>query len=133
MGRTPYATYPTHHLFAILDTDEQIQATIEDLHTNGFEDEDIAVYTGDRGADYLDASGRRHGLFARLLRSFEFITTDAITDTAEYEQAAMAGRYVVSVKASHKVERDRAHAVVRDHGGHLINYYGRMATTAFDH
>jgi rhodanese-related sulfurtransferase len=52
---------------------------------------------------------------------------DQLVDMAIYEQAVREGQLVVMVKARGQ-RKAAAIRVLREHGGHFMNYYGRFAT-----
>ena len=75
----------------------------------------------------MDGTGAVNGVVARLRRLVSFTLMDQLVDMAIYEQAVRDGQVVLMVKArgTHKAA---AIDIVRRHGGHFINYYGRFAT-----
>ncbi|MEA2578505.1 MAG: hypothetical protein QOD78_2093, partial [Chloroflexota bacterium] len=60
-------------------------------------------------------------------RLVSFTLMDQLVDMAIYEQAVREGQVVVMVKARGP-RKAAAIRVLREHGGHFINYYGRFAT-----
>ena len=119
--------YPTDALLAVLPDAESAAAAAAALRAAGIPDRDITILRGEEGADRLDGTGSVNGAIARLRRVVSFTLMDQLVDMAIYEQAVREGQVVVMVKArgDHKAA---ASAVLREHGGHFINYYGRFAT-----
>jgi len=119
--------YPTDSLLAVLPDAESAAAAAADLRAAGVLDRDITILRGDEGADRLDGTGSQNGVIARLRRLVSFTLMDQLVDMAIYEQAVRDGQVVLMVKArgTHKAA---AIDIVRRHGGHFINYYGRFAT-----
>jgi hypothetical protein len=53
---------------------------------------------------------------------------DQLPDMAWYDAAIRAGQAVVLVRLRGDDRKAEAVRVLREHGGHFINYYGRFAT-----
>ena len=125
--RSRFIGYPTDSLMAVLPTPESAAAAAAALRAAEIPDRDITILRGDEGADRLDGTGSVNGLIARLRRLVSFTLMDQLVDMAIYEQAVREGQVVVMVKGrgEHKAAAMR---VLREHGGHFINYYGRFAT-----
>jgi hypothetical protein len=87
------------------------------------------VLTGEEGARRIDPSGRSHGLLARIWRSIQFATMDALPDAGRYAAAAQEGRFVLAVRAEDEARRAKLVEILERHGGHFINYYGKLTTT----
>jgi len=119
--------YPTDSLMAVVATAEAAAAAAAALRAAGIPDRDISILRGEEGADRLDGTGAVNGLIARLRRLVSFTVMDQLVDMAIYEQAVREGQVVVMVKARGE-RKAAAMRVLREHGGHFMNYYGRFAT-----
>lgn len=53
---------------------------------------------------------------------------DQLVDMAIYEQAVREGQVVLMVRPRDDERKAAAIDIMRKHGGHFINYYGRFAT-----
>ena len=78
MSRINPDPYAGGRLFALvnrvtglLDSEEEVQATVRALEEDGVKPEDIDIFTGEQGARCLDLFGREHGRALRLLRTLE--------------------------------------------------------------
>ena len=80
----------------------------------------------------MDGTGEVAGWLARLRRAFDFTLMDQLVDFAWYEWALRDGRAVVMVHIHGDEPKAAAHAILRRHGGHFQNYYGRFATEELD-
>lgn len=120
--------YPTDHLLAAFRDPAPAAEAARDLLGVGIETEHVTVLRGDEGADRLDGTGAANGVLARARRLISFTMMDQLPDMAMYERAVRDGGAVVMVR----VRGDQRTAVVADilrrHGGHFINHYGRFAT-----
>ena len=78
MARINPDPYAGGHLFALvnrvtclLDTEDEVMATVKALEEDGVAADDIDIFTGDKGVRCLDLSGREHGRAVHLLRKLE--------------------------------------------------------------
>lgn len=128
VAKTPFIGYPTDHLLAVIPDPREAAAAGAELGATGIPDRDVTILRGEEGADRLDGTGRAHGLLARLRRVTSFTVMDQLVDMAVYERAVRDGAVVLMVRARGDRTKAAAIDVVRRHGGHFINYYGRFAT-----
>ena len=124
--------YPTNRLLAVIDDPAQAAAAVADLGSIGIETRDLEILRGDEGADRMDGTGSVSGWLGRLRRAFDFTLMDQLVDFAAYERALRDGRAVVMVHVHGDAPKAAAHDVLKRHGGHFINYYGRFATEELD-
>ena len=107
---------------------ESAAAAAAELKAAGIPDRDITVLRGDEGAARFDPTGAAHGLMARLRRITSFTVMDQAPDMAWYDAAIRGGQVVLMVRVRGDARKAEAIRIVRSHGGHFINYYGRFAT-----
>ncbi|MFL5645621.1 MAG: hypothetical protein ACJ78L_09720, partial [Chloroflexota bacterium] len=107
-------------------------AAMADLGAAGVATRDLEILRGDEGADRMDGTGEVSGWLGRLRRTFDFTLMDQLVDFAVYERALRDGRAVVMVHIHGDAPKAAAHAILKSHGGHFINYYGRFATEELD-
>ena len=116
----------------MIDDDEAAAATVSDLRAAGFAGDAITVLRGPADADRMDGLGSAHGLRGRLRRLAAFTVMDQLPDFVLYEHSLREGRTVLAVDVRSDTDKRRVHAVLRAHGGHFANYYGRFATEELD-
>ena len=124
--------YPTNRLLAVLDDPTAAVAALADLQASGLATRDLDILRGAEGADRMDGTGEVSGWLGRLRRAFDFTLMDQLVDFAVYERALRDGRAVVMVHVHGDGPKAAAHAILKRHGGHFINYYGRFATEELD-
>ena len=124
--------YPTNRLLAVIDDPAGAAAALAALRASGIAVHDIDILRGDEGADRVDGTGEVSGWLGRLRRAFDFTLMDQLVDFAAYERALRDGRAVIMVHAHGDTPKRTAHAVLKAHGAHFINYYGRFATEELD-
>jgi hypothetical protein len=127
-----FISYPDRAVVAVIDDANEAAAAARDLEEAGFEVRAITVLEGAEGAARMDGMGRAHGLGSRLRRLLAFTVMDQLPDFVLYERALRDGRSVLIVRAPRDADKRRAHGIVRAHGGHFANYYGRFATEELD-
>ena len=125
-GRPPYPLSKIVAAVARAET-EGVVAALGDV---GFARERIEVVTGEDipGLDEPIGGSGLHGLLTRLNLSVG-------ADLDEFEQARQElvyGHALILVLVHGDVEQERAHAVLRQHGGHAMHYFGRWTITTLE-
>ncbi len=124
--------YPTNRLLGVIDDPGAAAGAMADLQASGIATRDLEILRGEEGADRMDGTGEVAGWLGRLRRAFDFTLMDQLVDFAAYERALRDGRAVVMVHVHGDAPKDAAHQVLKRHGAHFINYYGRFATEELD-
>lgn len=127
-----FIAYPERAILAVIDNATAAAAAVHDLREAGFDASAIRTLEGAEGAARIDGMGRANGPVARVRRLLAFTVMDQLPDFVLYERALRDGRSVVMVRAPREAQKRRAHAILRGHGGHFTNYYGRFATEELD-
>ncbi|WP_458586389.1 hypothetical protein [Deinococcus sp. PEB2-63] len=101
---------------------EDVQACTSRLLALGLGDQSVQLLMREHGVAALDADGRRHGLWAQLLRLMQGATDERVE---RYMEALGWGEILLSVAVSDQPARlpDVAQAF-RGAGAHLVNHYG---------
>jgi hypothetical protein len=88
----------------------------------------VTLACGPELADRIRATSGRPGLVGRILEVLDGFGAagDEIDHRHEYEQALREGAVNVLVVAPTEERRQRAAEILRQHGGHFINFYGRL-------
>lgn len=120
--------YPTNSLLAVVPDADRAATAAAAIKAAGIPDRDITVLRGDEGASRFDPTGAVHGLLTRLRRIVSFTVMDQLPDMAWYDAAIRTGQAVVMVRLRGDDRKAEAARILREHGGHFINYYGRFAT-----
>lgn len=126
-----FIVYPTNTLFAIVDTLADVEAVVNALAAAGFRADTVKVFSGEEGAQQIDASGAQHGLFAQLVRIYQR-TTSEHDQAAQYEQALREGHYVIAIHNDDADARQQVRTILKAQGGHFINFYGRRTMQKLD-
>ena len=124
--------YPTNHVLGVVDTPEQLQAATTALSEAGFLDSEIDIACGPAAADDLGATTGRRGLAHLAIRIAEHLgmADDEMEVKNRYEQALRDGQFIVMVLAPTDERKTLAGQILRAHGGHFINFLGRLSREA---
>ena len=128
MSERDWIVYPYQHVFGIVDEDAAADAAVKGILDAGVPEEDITVLTGESGAARIDSHGSTHGMLGRVVRALQFAMMDALPDSERYERAALDGKYVLAIRTRDDQTRDMVHQELLKHGGHFLNYYGKLTT-----
>jgi hypothetical protein len=134
MARVNCDPYTATHLFALvnrvtalLDSQEEVAATVRALEESGVATDDINIFTGEQGAKCLDLQGREHGRAFWLLRTLEAAMGHEGETNQRIDQALRQGQTLLCVKVhlKHKAdEKARALKVFKQLHAHEIHYWG---------
>ena len=124
--------YPTEHLMGILPSLAAADAAVEELAGAGVPRDAVRVLVGEDAALRIDGRGKHHGLVARVYRLIQFTQMDQAPDFRRYELEARRGHPVIAVRETDPLRRRLIRAVLRHHGAHFTNFYGRYATETLD-
>ena len=120
--------YPTDRMLAVIDDTGEAAAAAASIRAAGIPDRDITLLRGPEGADRLDGTGAANGILARIRRLTSFTVMDQLVDMAAYERAVRDGSVVLMVRVRGDAPKAAVLELLRGHGAHFINYYGRFAT-----
>jgi hypothetical protein len=117
--------YPTDKLLGVVNTPEELQATVLELNAAGFGEREISMLCGKQGADRLDITGKDHGAFARVYRLIEKL--GGYKNLTDYQQQLLHGHFLLAIAAANKKKKQQALKALQSHGGHEINFFGKLA------
>jgi hypothetical protein len=130
---TPSRSFsPTGHLLAVVDDPLKAPGIIAELGRAGIEPNDLTLLRGSEGAARIDATGEATGWGARIRQAMSFTLADQMPDFILYEAALRDGRAVLGVPVASDEAKQAARAILRDHGAHFINFFGRFVTEELD-
>jgi hypothetical protein len=119
-------TYPLHKVVAAVSlSDADVVAAA--LGEAGFSPDRIEIVTADevKGlGDPVGGSGLR-----RLLVQFQLRLGDDFDELEAAHQELMSGYALIQIRVHGHEEQVRAHAILRQHGGHDVHYFGRWTIT----
>jgi hypothetical protein len=119
-----FLTTPIDRVIGLVDAPGEARASVADLNSAGFGEDDIALLCGRKGAERLDVTGEEHGLLARFYRLLENSTDVEARYLREYRQNLLDGHFVLLVSASNDAQKTRALRVLAAHNGYSVRFYG---------
>jgi hypothetical protein len=125
-GRRPHPLHKVAAAVAPGETDGVVAALVD----AGFAQDRIEVVTSEDVADLNEPVGGS-GIRGFLTR-FKLSLGDDLDEVEQARQELTYGHALVLVMVDGTAEQERAHAVLREHGGHSMRYFGRWAITTYD-
>ena len=125
-GRTPYPLHKVAAAVARNETDGVVAA----LTDAGFAPDRIEIVTAEDVSD-LDEPIGGSGIRGFLTR-FSLSLGDDLDEIEQARQELTYGHTLVLVMVDGMGEQDRAHAVLHEHGGHAMRYFGRWTVTTYE-
>jgi hypothetical protein len=125
---------PTNKIVGVIDDPTAATAALRDLRAAGFTADELEVLMGEEGAQRIDLTGEGPEASVHIVRSTQKPPTyyDAPVIVRRVEQETLAGHYLIGVVAKEPEARERARDILKAHGGHFINFYGRWAAEALE-
>ena len=120
--------YPTNAVLGVIDRREQLDALLAALMAGGFLQSEIEVAVGTAAADAIHASTGRGGITGLALRIADRLGAqdEEMELKSQYEQALRDGHLVLVVQAPSDTRKALATRLLREHGAHSVNAYGRF-------
>ena len=121
---------PTNKVVGVVDDAGDAEAALLACQNAGFTTDEIEVLTGEEGAQQIDAGEVIVHVFSSTQSVPEFY--DAPVIAKRIEEELLAGHLLIGVTAKDGDARERAREILKSHGGHFINFYGRWAAEALE-
>jgi hypothetical protein len=121
--------FPRHKVAAAIDRNQR-DAVVAALTDAGFAPDRIEVVTAEDVSD-LDEPIGGSGIRGFLTR-FSLSLGDELDEIEQARQELTYGHALVLVMVDGMAEQERAHAVLREHGGHAMRYFGRWTITTYE-
>ncbi len=125
-GRRPF---PLHKVAAAIARD-MTDGVVTALKDAGFTGDRIEVVTSEDVSDLEEPIGGT-GIRGFLTR-FSLSLGDELDEIEQARRELSYGHALVLVMVDGMAELERAHAVLREHGGHAMRYFGRWAITSYE-
>ena len=118
--------YPLHKVVAAMEPG-QVEDVVRALGDAGFDDDAIEIVTTEDMSNWSEPVGGRgvRGILTRL-----GLSAGGDYDTLEQARQELAfGHSIIMVMVDGGEEQDRVHAILREHGGHAMSFFGRWTIT----
>ena len=114
----------TNRVIAVIDDAGNAHAAVETLERFGVPQAELADLSGPEGLQQVDAEGARSGGLIHALRMLQGLSVEG-DHLRRYEAELASGHHVVDVHVHVGGDWDSVVQVLRSHGGHFINAYGK--------
>jgi len=134
-GPTSKFTFdPTNKVVGVVNNARDAEAVLLDLRSRGFPADQVEVLTNEEGARRIDASDEGHDVIVHAFVSTQTVPEfyDAPVIARRVEEELLAGHHFIGVVAKDGDARQRVREILKSHGGHFINFYGRWAAESLD-
>ena len=125
---------PTDKVIGIIDDAGDAQAALRDLRVAGFRMDQVELLTNEEGAQRIELTGEEREVSVHIIGSSQ--KPQAYYDVpglvTQIEQELKAGHYGIGVGATDSEARERVRGILKSHGGHYINFYGKWAAEALE-
>ena len=118
---------PLYKLMSIFEDSNSGVAAAAELKANGFDEADIELFCGVKGAETYDFTGEGHGLGAQFLRAFRNITFDRII-MDRYQNALRDGHCVLMVHIHKTPQKAAAAEIIHKYNTAQVDYFGLAVT-----
>ena len=125
---------PTNMVVGVIDYFDATEDAVRDLIAVGFSAKQIALLTDEEEARRIGASDEGREVSVHIFRSAQKLPAfyDAPVIVRRLDQELHAGHHLVGVIAKDRETQEQACGILKSHGGHFINFYGRWAAEALE-
>lgn len=124
-----YMPYPRNQTVGFYPSREKMAQAIEELLSQGFDEEDLNIFEGEQGLHAIDVEGSEHTFFEYLARkSQKFWGSGEWAFFEEANQELKKGHALLSVYTEDEAEKDIISAIMKRHGAYDIRYFARAYT-----
>jgi hypothetical protein len=127
---------PTNKVVGSINAAGDAKDAMRDLTAAGFAASEVELLTDQEGAARIDMSGEGHEamVHVHIFDSTQKVPAfyDSPVIVRRVEQELRASHYLIGVVAKDGEARERAHEILKSHGGHFIKFYGRFAAEGLE-
>jgi len=124
---------PTNKVVGSIDAADDANDAIRDLTAAGFPATEVELLTDEEGVTRIGL-GEEAVVHVHVYNSTQKVPAfyDAPAIARRVEQELQASHFLIGVVAKDGEARERARDILKSHGGHFINFYGRFAAEALE-
>jgi len=127
---------PTGKVVGSIDAAGDAKDAMRDLTALGFATSEVELLTDQEGAARIDMNGEGHEamVHVHIFDSTQKVPAfyDSPVIVRRVEKELRASHYLIGVVAKDGEARERAREILKSHGGHFINFYGRFAAEGLE-
>lgn len=127
--RKDFIRYPTNRVVGTVANADRARAAIDALLGAGFAQEQIDILHDEADLQRFDPPGGEHGFLAQFQRTWirNYGSVEEFEHLTHYLEDVRAGRFVIMVVATRRLQRMVAADILNRHGAELVAFYGRWA------
>ena len=124
---------PTNKVVGSIDAAGDARDAMRDLTAAGFAASEVELLTDEEGAARISMSDEAM-VHVHIFDSTQKVPAfyDAPVIVRRVEEELRASHYLIGVVAKDEEARERAREILKSHGGHFINFYGRFAAEGLE-
>jgi len=125
---------PTNKVVGSIDAAGDAKDAMRDLTAAGFVTSEVELLTDQEGAARIDMSGDEAMAHVHIFASTQKVPAfyDSPVIVRRVEEELRASHYLIGVVANDGEARERVREILKSHGGHFINFYGRFAAEGLE-
>jgi len=127
---------PMNKVVGSIDAAGDAKDAMRDLTAAGFATSEVELLTDQEGAARIDMSGEGNEamVHVHIFDSTQKVPAfyDSPVIVRRVEEELRASHYLIGVVAKDEEARERAREILKSHGGHFINFYGRFAAEGLE-
>jgi hypothetical protein len=123
---------PTNKVVGSIDDAGDAKDAMRDLRAAGFATSEVELLTDQEGATRIDMSEAM--VHVHIFDSTQKVPAfyDSPVIVGRVEEELRASHYLIGVVAKDGEARERVREILKSHGGHFINFYGRFAAEGLE-
>lgn len=123
--------YPTNTVIGVVDDSKAAEALVAQLAKLPINEESIDVLGNEAAAEQIEEYRKEHPVKARIDHVMTFMSNESeLID--QYNQRLNDGELIVSAEVADEEQAHKVADVMRQHGGHYINYFGTQVITTLE-
>ena len=133
-AKSEFTFDPTNKVVGSINVAGDAKDAMRDLTAAGFAVSNVELLTDEEGAARIGMSGEGHEVVVHVYDATQQVPAfyDAPVIVRRIEQELRASHYLIGVVAKDGEAREKAREILKSHGGHFINFYGRFAAESLE-
>jgi hypothetical protein len=134
MHETParlHEEYPTNTVIGVVEDAKAAEAIASKLEDMPLNEDSINILCDEAAAEQIEEYRNEHPIKARIDHVMTFMSNESeLID--QYNQRLNNGELIVSAAVEDEEQAHEVADVMRQHGGHYINYFGTQVITTLE-
>jgi hypothetical protein len=134
MHETParlHEEYPTNTVIGVVEDAKAAEAIASKLEDMPLNEDSINILCDEAAAEQIEEYRNEHPIKARIDHVMTFMSNESeLID--QYNQRLNNGELIVSAEVEDEEQAHEVADVMRQHGGHYINYFGTQVITTLE-